>query len=118
MVDFGSLAVCVALVVALPAPQLHADIRPRRLLSSPVLTPLVFYASVFVLEQGIAQALVKQATSKDPAQYQVHQVTQLFHSSYLLLCSASAHFSDSHSRSPPETDSAAGHMIVATHSTE
>lgn len=71
VLDFLSFDITVGFVLAVPSPQLHPDARPRRLFSALVLAPIVMYATIYAVEQGIAQLLVKQASAGDADHLQV-----------------------------------------------
>ena len=66
LMDFCTMTVSIAFILARPSPELHSDARPRKLLSVLVLVPWIQYATLFATEHGLAQVFVKRACQSQP----------------------------------------------------
>lgn len=69
--DFGTMAMSIAFILARPARELHSVPRPRKLLSAIVLAPMLQYAILYAIQHGVAQVMIKRACEDRPEYYKV-----------------------------------------------
>ena len=74
LLDFCTLAVCIAYILARPSLELHSEPRPKKLLSSPVLAPMGLFAALYAIQQGIGQLLIKHMCVPQPAHCKVWEL--------------------------------------------